>query len=262
MVFRRKFAARLAAMLMAGAMVLPGFLPAAATATPNTSAVFCEVQIPSQGAQLHYGGGSGSVIGMLEEGTKVELFDATGSWYGVSCDGVNGYVSADQVTEQDGEYYINCQNDSKETRQVQTVADLEAMQKAVVEEAERHLGTPYVWGGKRPGGFDCSGFVYYVYGTMGYSMGYDAFQQLKDGMVVDRDDLQPGDLVFFTGTYATSSMVSHIGIYIGDNQFIHASNRGIAVTELFGGWFDSNYLCARRVLVGGMTVHGITSGIN
>lgn len=264
MLFRQRLVTRLAAVLLTGALVLPVLFPTRATEAPNTTAVFQDVQIPSQSVVVHYGAGSRSTaIGLLEDGTRVDVFDPTGNWYGVSCDGLSGYVSASELTFQDGEYYVACQSDSNETRQVQTVseADLEALRETVLTEAESHLGTPYVWGGKRPGGFDCSGFVYYVYGTLGYSMGYDAVQQLKDGLVVDREELEPGDLVFFSGTYQTSGLASHVGIYIGDGMFIHASNSGIAKAELFTGYFADHYLCARRVLVAGMTVHGIVSGV-
>ena len=265
MVFRHKRFLRLASVALSGLLALGALTPASASSTPNTAAVFQDVQIPVHSAVVRYGAGSGSmVVGLLEDGTRVDVYDPAGDWYAVRCDGLSGYVSAGEVECRDGEYYVTCQSDSQETRQVQTVpeGELKSLRQAVVSEAESQLGTPYVWGGKRPGGFDCSGFVYYVYGTMGYAMGSDAQQQLKDGLVVDQEELEPGDLVFFTGTYWTSGPVSHVGIYVGDGMFIHASNSGIAKTELFTGYFADHYLCARRVLVGGLTVHGIGSGIH
>ena len=111
----------------------------------------------------------------------------------------------------------------------------------VVGIAMQYLGTPYVYGGASPGGFDCSGFVMYVFGQVGVSLPHNAAAQYGSGMPVSRDQLQPGDLVFFDG-------LGHVGIYIGGGQFIHSPHTGDVVKiSSMTGWYASTYVGARRL---------------
>ncbi len=112
----------------------------------------------------------------------------------------------------------------------------------IIAYASNFLGTPYVWGGTSPNpGFDCSGFTQYVYAHFGVSIGRTTFDQINDGTQVSRDNLQPGDLVFF----GTSSNPHHVGIYVGNDSYIHAPHTGdvIKISTLGRG----DYLTARRV---------------
>ena len=112
----------------------------------------------------------------------------------------------------------------------------------VVGIAMQYLGTPYVYGGASPSGFDCSGFVMYVFNQIGVSLPHNAAAQYGYGMPVSRDQLQPGDLVFFNG-------LGHVGIYIGGGQFIHAPHTGDVVKiSSLGGYYASNFVGARRIL--------------
>ena len=111
----------------------------------------------------------------------------------------------------------------------------------VVGIAEQYLGTPYVWGGASPSGFDCSGFTMYVYAQVGVSLPHNAAAQYGYGSAVSRGDLQPGDLVFFDG-------LGHVGLYIGGNEFIHAPHTGDVVKiSSLTGWYASTYVGARRL---------------
>ena len=118
---------------------------------------------------------------------------------------------------------------------------------AILAEAQKHLGAPYVWGGASPAGFDCSGFVYYVLKTMGLSPYRTPEDQFRQGTAVDRSDLQPGDVVFFYGTYADK--ISHVGIYAGNGQFIHAPNSRsvVSYSDLTSGYWGQHYYGARRM---------------
>jgi cell wall-associated NlpC family hydrolase len=111
----------------------------------------------------------------------------------------------------------------------------------VVAIAMRYLGVPYVWGGASPSGFDCSGFVMYVYAQVGVSLPHNAAMQYGYGTPVSMSDLAPGDLVFFYG-------LGHVGIYIGGGQFIHSPHTGDVVKiSSLDGWYSSNYVGARRL---------------
>jgi cell wall-associated NlpC family hydrolase len=111
----------------------------------------------------------------------------------------------------------------------------------VVGIAMQYLGTPYVYGGSSPGGFDCSGFVMYVFAQVGVSLPHNAAAQYGYGMPVSRSQLQPGDLVFFNG-------LGHDGIYIGGGQFIHSPHTGDVVKiSSLTGWYASTWVGARRI---------------
>ena len=111
----------------------------------------------------------------------------------------------------------------------------------VVGIAMRYLGTPYVWGGASPGGFDCSGLVAYAYAQVGVSLPHYTGAQWNVGVPVARGDLQAGDLVFFDG-------LGHVGIYIGGGQFIHAPHSGDVVKiSSMSGWYAATYVGARRI---------------
>lgn len=105
-------------------------------------------------------------------------------------------------------------------------------------------GVPYVFGGISKSGFDCSGYTQYVFKGSGISLPRTSQEQFNVGSPIKKDQLQTGDLVFFT-TYAKGP--SHVGVYIGGGNFVHASNSGVRTTSLSDGYYSSRYLGARRV---------------
>jgi len=114
----------------------------------------------------------------------------------------------------------------------------------IVQTSFQYIGVPYVFGGTTPSGFDCSGFVRYVYANAGIWLPRAADEQFESGYAVS--NLQPGDLVFFsTYTYGAS----HSGIYLGNGKFISAtSSSGVRVDNLYDGYWGSCYIGARRVI--------------
>ena len=114
----------------------------------------------------------------------------------------------------------------------------------LLQSCRSHLGTPYVWGGELPGGFDCSGYVQYVWAQHGYKIPRTADIQYEVGSAVKRGQEKPGDLVFFE-TYAPGA--SHVGVYLGRGYFIHASSsRGVTIDRLATDFFAQRYLGAKR----------------
>lgn len=117
----------------------------------------------------------------------------------------------------------------------------------MIDFAKQYLGVPYVWAGRSPGGFDCSGFIYYVFDNMGVSVPRMADGQFEVGLPIPRNELQPGDLVFFS-TYEPGP--SHVGIYVGNEQFLHASSGAghVTVTPMANPYHRDRYIGARRIL--------------
>ena len=108
--------------------------------------------------------------------------------------------------------------------------------------ALQYLGTPYVWGASGPGAFDCSGFTSYVFAQMGVSLPHNAAAQFAYGTPVSREELQPGDLVFFDG-------LGHVGLYIGGGQFVHAPHSGdvVKISSLYDSWYAATWVGGRRL---------------
>jgi cell wall-associated NlpC family hydrolase len=116
-------------------------------------------------------------------------------------------------------------------------------QSRIVATALKYVGAPYARGGSSPAGFDCSGFVMFVYGRHGVALPHSAEAQYRLGSPVRRDRLQPGDLVFF-------DRLGHSGIYIGDARFVHATKPGdvVKVSRIDESWYRRRWVGARRIL--------------
>ncbi len=173
--------------------------------------------------------------GKLREGEVVTAEELRDGWYKLAGD--EGYVSAEFVEEVDAE----------QAAELAAQASASGRGAEIVNYAMQYEGCSYVYGGSSPRGFDCSGFTKYVYAQFGYSLYRSASDQLGNGVSVSRSELQPGDLVFFK---QTSRPASHVGIYIGGNQFIHASAPGVGVivSPLNDSGVARGYTGARRIL--------------
>lgn len=115
----------------------------------------------------------------------------------------------------------------------------------ILSTAQNYLGTPYLWGGSTPSGFDCSGFTQYVFVKNGITLPRVSRDQYNVGTTVAFNDLQPGDLVFFS--FISDGQVSHVGIYLGDNQFISATTSKGVIISSFSPYWNNAYVGAKRV---------------
>ncbi len=200
-----------------------------------------------------------SAVGSVQSGAYVTVTGIEKGWYAVSYNGVSGYVSGDYValcadantvTETPAETPAEApaETPAEEAPSVSEPVTGTVSGSYVVSLAQQYLGVPYVYGGSSSSGFDCSGFTMYVFSLAGVSLPHGATSQLSYGTEVSRSDLQPGDLVFFQDYGAVAS---HVGIYIGGDQFIHASSsyyngHCVVTSSLTETYYDNHYLTARR----------------
>ena len=194
--------------------------------------------VVGNGVNLRSGPGTGyQVLSCLPRGTFVTVNGAEGIWYKVTYNGMNGYMSSE---------YVSVRKTVDVDRSGLTVDRYGTTGGHIVDYAAQFLGTPYVYGGTSPSGFDCSGLVYYVYYQYGYVLNRTAAGQNSNGIWVDRNNLAPGDIVLFN----TSGGISHAGIYVGDGKFIHAVKPGTPVQydDLNSGYYSSKYVSARRII--------------
>lgn len=166
-------------------------------------------------------------VGSVRSGQILKA-TAENGWYKID----SGYISAEYVKEVDA-----------------SAASQSGKGQEIANYALQFVGYPYVYGGSSPKGFDCSGLTYYVYAQFGYSINRTASNQLSNGYAVEKSQLQPGDLVMFRQNGSTKA-ASHVGIYIGNNQYVHASTPGVGViiSDLNDPYISSGYVGARRIV--------------
>lgn len=180
-----------------------------------------------------------SVIATLARGTSVEILGKATGWYKVRYNGSVGYMSSDYVS------VIKAEAEKTESEKTEKSKGEE-----FAEYAAQFAGYRYVYGGASPStGFDCSGLVYYVCANFGISVPHGATSQYnKCGTYVSKSDLKPGDLVFFSSNGFAS--ITHVGIYLGSNKFIHASGStvGVIISDLSSSYYSSVYYGAKRIV--------------
>ena len=175
-----------------------------------------------------------SVIGKLSKGSKVEVISTSNGWSKIKYDGRTGYVSS--------QYLSSSASDSS--------SSTSSSASKVISLAKSLLGKPYVWGAQGPSSFDCSGFTYYVFkNAANVTLPRVSKDQSKYGTYVSKSNLKIGDLIFFDTDGSNNGNVSHVGIYLGNNEFIHASStKGKVVISQMSSYYNSAYVNARRVL--------------
>ncbi|WP_101508485.1 C40 family peptidase [Paraclostridium sordellii] len=187
---------------------------------------------------------SNGVIGTVYKGNTVEILENSNGWSKIkTSSGQVGWASS-QYLSTSGDSSNN--GNSGNTSGGETTNPNKAQ--AIINLAKAQLGKPYVWGAEGPNAFDCSGLTYYVYGQNGVSLPRTAREQSNVGTTISQSQLQPGDLIF--SSTDGSGRVTHVGIYIGNGQMIHAPQEGdvVKVTNSNSSYWQSTFVTAKRVL--------------
>jgi cell wall-associated NlpC family hydrolase len=188
---------------------------------------------------------TGDKLANLKSGTVVTVIGINNGWYKAIYSGKTGYIRSDFVT-----IIADSNAPAASGAAVAVSSELSGIRKNVVEYAMGFVGYDYVYGGASPSaGFDCSGLVYYVFHHYNYNVTRTASSQYsKDGTKISKSELQAGDLVFFSSNGGYS--VTHVGIYIGNGQFVHASTPkiGVVVSSLDSSYYRARYYGAKNIL--------------
>lgn len=177
---------------------------------------------------------SAAILGIYQNGAEMQVLGVYKDWYKVQAGDKIGFVFSD---------FFGLRTDA-------AVNSAEGdMGQKIVDAAMQYLDVPYVWAGTSPKGFDCSGLVYYIYKEFGYTINRTAASIYENGSYVEKSQLKPGDAVCFTNSGSGSS-IGHVGIYIGNDQFIHASSsaRKVVISGLSEDYYVRNYVGARHLV--------------
>ena len=235
---------------------------------PDMSTNYKEKQMYVNESSIYVRSGPGTNyqdVDSLILNAEVTVIGETGDWYNVKIDGKTGYIAKwllsdkKQEISSRGDIDRTKDKENKEEQGEQSAQNQKEQEvknttnskgQEIVNYAKQYLGCKYVYGGSGPKTFDCSGFTMYVYKNFGISLSHSATAQSKKGTYVAKENLQPGDLVFFKD-YETMKGIGHCGIYIGEGNFIHASSGAgycVKTSTLLSGSYLNRYETARRLI--------------
>jgi cell wall-associated NlpC family hydrolase len=200
-----------------------------------------------------------SVVAQASLGDKAYIIGINNQWFKVIYGDRIGYIRSDYLDLTEFPYENRASSKKplffvggKSTGVAPSASVLQGGKPAttgqkIVDTAKQYLGVPYVWGGSTPSGFDCSGLTQYVFRAHGINLPRTTKEQWTVGKSISKSQLEIGDLVFFANTY--TSGISHVGIYVGDNQFIHASSsKGVIISSLSNTYWAAHYYGCRSIL--------------
>lgn len=202
-------------------------------------------KINANGVNFRTSAGTDSkIIDSLDKGTSVEILDTQSGWHKVKVGSKVGYVATKFVTATS----TSVNTSRSTTAETLDISDDSEIGK-ILSYAKEFVGVRYVYGGKSPSGFDCSGFVGYVYKNFGIKLNSSSASMYSNGTKVSKSELNAGDLLFFdAASRGKAGSIDHVGIYLGNNKFIHAStsNKKVIIQSLTE--YQGTYIGARRVI--------------
>lgn len=194
------------------------------------------------------------VVDSLILNNTVTVIAESGDWYKVTIDGKEGYIAKRllSATKQETTSRGDVERTQTEVAKENVIPDTSTTSKGeqIVQYAKQYLECPYSYGASGPSKFDCSGFTMYVFKNFGINLSHSATAQSKNGIYVAKENLQPGDLVFFKD-YETMNGIGHCGIYVENGNFIHASSGTgycVKISTLLSGSYYNRYETAKRLI--------------
>lgn len=192
-------------------------------------------------------GTENSILTKLYQGSVARIIGINNAWFKVEYGSYTGYISPDYV--EIVPYSSSSSGSSSGSGSTVSLSAATGTRQQIIEYAATLLGCKYVYGGSSPSGFDCSGYVKYVFAHFGINLSRTSASQYSNSVRISKSELSPGDLVFFSQT-SGSSKVGHVGIYVGNGQFIHAASpgKGVRYDSLSDSYYSSHYVGCGRVL--------------
>lgn len=189
------------------------------------------------------------VLTVVPKGTKISGIESNG-WVKINYNSLTGYVAKSYISDKEVKVEEVKETPKEEVKENKNNASSNSAINNIVSDAYKYVGYRYVYASANPSvGFDCSGLVYYLYKThAGVTLNRSSRDQALNGYAVSRDNLKPGDLLFFS-TFG-GNRITHVGLYVGDGKMIHASTpkEGVIITDINTNYYVKNFMTARRVL--------------
>ncbi|MEH7612583.1 C40 family peptidase, partial [Gottfriedia acidiceleris] len=203
------------------------------------------------GLRVRSGAGTSyQILGSVNKNQKLDVISLSNGWYKVKFNGVIGYIGASYVEKETGSNTTDSNkvdSSQTDTNKVDSNTSQSFDVQSLITLSKKYSGVPYIWGGENPSGFDCSGFISYVFKESGLSLPRTnvAGYWYNSSNLKTVDDFQPGDLIFFQNTYTYGP--SHMGIVINDNEFIHASSSsGVTISKINNSYWNQHFLGFKR----------------
>jgi len=194
-------------------------------------------------------GTENSIVTKLYEGSVAKIIGINNAWFKVQYGGETGYISPDYVSIVPYKATATASAPVAVSTSSGSASTASGTRQQIIDYAAKFLGCKYVYGGNTPSGFDCSGYVKYVFKHFGVELTRTSANQYANSVKIKKSELKIGDLVFFSQN-AGSSKVGHVGIYVGGGQFIHAAapGKGVRYDSLNSTYYSSHYIGSGRVL--------------